>query len=133
MVRTDDGSDLGSKAYKGKIMGAHISIRKATGTWTVRAGGAVLGESTNALELIEGDLNPVIYFPKSDLAMAFLDRSEQTSQCPFKGEAVYYSIVTKSKTLENMAWSYEAPKPDVAEIAGYIAFYTQDLVAVEQI
>jgi uncharacterized protein (DUF427 family) len=114
-------------------MGAHISIRKATGTWTVRAGGAVLGESTNALELIEGDLNPVIYFPKSDLAMAFLDRSEQTSQCPFKGEAVYYSIVTKSKTLENMAWSYEAPKPDVAEIAGYIAFYTQNLVAVEQI
>lgn len=114
-------------------MGAHISIRKAPGTWSVRAGGAVLGESANALELTEGDLKPVIYFPKSDLAMAFLDRTDQTSQCPFKGEAVYYSIVTKSKTLENMAWCYETPKPAAAELADHIAFYSQDLVTVEQI
>ena len=30
-----------------------ITIRKAEGTWTVRSGGAVLGESRNALELTE--------------------------------------------------------------------------------
>lgn len=28
-----------------------IQIRKAAGTWVVRSGGAVLGESSNALEL----------------------------------------------------------------------------------
>ena len=33
-----------------------IRIRKAPGTWTVRSGGAVLGESSNALELDEEDL-----------------------------------------------------------------------------
>ena len=33
-----------------------ITIRKAQGNWTVRAGGAVLGESTNALELSEQEL-----------------------------------------------------------------------------
>ena len=31
-----------------------ITIRKADGTWTVRAGGAILAESRNALELTEG-------------------------------------------------------------------------------
>ncbi len=41
-------------------MSDHIKIRQAPGTWVVRAGGAVLGESTNALELSEGDYPPVI-------------------------------------------------------------------------
>ena len=36
-------------------MADHIKIRKADGTFSVRAGGAVLGESHDALELIEGD------------------------------------------------------------------------------
>ena len=36
-------------------MTTEITIRPASGTWTVRAGGAVLGETTNALELVEGD------------------------------------------------------------------------------
>ena len=110
----------------------HIKIRKAAGTWVVRAGGAVLGESANALELTEGDYPPVIYFPRSDIGMAFLDRSEQTGHCPFKGDATYYSIVTKSQVIKNAGWSYESPNPDVAEIEGYLAFYPK-LVAVEKL
>ena len=35
-------------------MADHIRIRKSGGTWTIRAGGAVLGESRKALELTEG-------------------------------------------------------------------------------
>ena len=70
-------------------MSDHIKIRQAPGTWVVRAGGAVLGESTNALELSEGDYPPVIYFPRDDLAMAFLEKTEHTSQCPWKGQASY--------------------------------------------
>ncbi|MGR3462283.1 MAG: DUF427 domain-containing protein [Roseovarius sp.] len=110
-----------------------ITIRKAEGTWTVRAGGAILAESRNALELIEGDHPAVIYFPRDDIAMAFLDESAQSSHCPFKGDARYFSIETKSQTIENAAWSYEAPKPEAARIAGHIAFYTTDMVAVERI
>jgi len=113
-------------------MTSHIKIRKAAGTWVVRAGGAVLGESKNALELTEGDYPAVIYFPRDDIGMAFLDRSEQTSHCPFKGDATYYSIVTKSEVIKNAAWSYEAPNAEVAEIAGYLAFYP-NMVAVEKL
>ncbi|MEM8804076.1 MAG: DUF427 domain-containing protein [Pseudomonadota bacterium] len=113
-------------------MAEHIKIRPATGTWVVRAGGAVLGESTNALELSEGDLPPVIYFPRDDIAMEFLDASERTSNCPHKGDASYFSIVTKSTVLKDVAWSYEAPKDGVADIAGFLAFYP-DQVAVEKL
>lgn len=114
-------------------MADHIKIRPATGVWTVRAGGAVLAESDSALELSEGDYAPVIYFPRSDIAMEFLDESEKTTVCPHKGTASYFSIVTKSQTLADAAWSYETAKADVADIAGYLAFYATDFVTVEHI
>ncbi|MDJ0823750.1 MAG: DUF427 domain-containing protein [Paracoccaceae bacterium] len=114
-------------------MSKHITIRPATGTWVVRAGGAVLGESARALELSEGDYPYVIYFPRDDLGMAFLDRTDHSTHCPHKGDASYFSIAAKSKTYENAAWSYEDPKGDVADIKDHIAFYVQDGVTVEQV
>lgn len=111
----------------------HIKIRPAGGTWSIRAGGAVLGETSDALELTEGSYSPVIYIPRADIAMAFLDVTDKRTTCPHKGEATHYSIVTKSTVLENAAWSYEAPKDAVADIKGHLAFYPSDTVAVEKI
>lgn len=113
-------------------MSDHIKIRAATGTWVVRAAGAVLGESSNALELIEGDYPPVIYFPRGDISMAFFDKSDTASTCPYKGTATYYNLEAKSGTFADAAWSYETPKDGVSEIAGYMAFFGGK-VAVEQL
>lgn len=113
-------------------MADHIKISPATGTWVVRAAGAVLGESTAALELVEGDYPPVIYFPRADISMAFFDKSHTLSTCPHKGQATHYHLVAKSGTWEDAAWSYEDPKDGVAEIKDHIAFYSSK-VAVEQL
>lgn len=113
-------------------MPTDITIRKAEGKWSVRAGGAILAETTNALELTEGSYPPVIYFPRGDIAMAFLEPSDSTSTCPHKGKASYYSIQTKSVLIEDAAWSYENPKEAVSPIAGHIAFYG-DKATVEQV
>ena len=86
-----------------------IRIRKIDGTWVMRAAGAVLAETKNALELTEGDYPAVIYFPREDVAMAFLDTSQTTSACPHKGQASYFNIVTKSGPIDDAAWSYEDP------------------------
>ena len=114
-------------------MADHIRIKPANGTWSVRAGGAVLGESNNALELSEGDYPPIIYFPRADIAMAFLDPSDTTSHCPHKGDAKYYSVVTNSQTLKDAVWSYEEPKDAVAQIKDHLAFYNLDDVTVERL
>lgn len=114
-------------------MSGNITIRKAEGNWVVRAGGAILGESRAALELSEDGFAPVIYFPRGDIATAFLDDAEKTTYCPHKGDAQYYSIVTKSTTIQNAAWSYEAPVEAAEQIKSHIAFHTSDLVAVERI
>ena len=106
-------------------MADHIKITNAGGTWVVRAGGAVIAETKQALELLEGDYPPVIYFPKEDIGMAFLETSETNSHCPYKGDATYYSIQTKSTLIKDAGWSYDAPKPGVDAIKAHIAFYSQ--------
>jgi len=113
-------------------MAEHITIRTAPGTWVVRAGGAVLAESKQALELNEGSSPSVIYFPRDDIAMAFLEQTESSTRCPHKGQATYYTVSTAGDALIDAAWSYETPMDGVARIAGHIAFYG-DRVAVEQL
>ncbi|MBC7141265.1 MAG: DUF427 domain-containing protein [Rhodobacteraceae bacterium] len=113
-------------------MADHIRIRDAGGTWVVRAGGAVIGETSRALELSEGDYSPVIYFPREDIAMAFLDPSDTATTCPHKGAASHFTIVAKSGPIRDAAWSYETPKPGMGAIAGHLAFYP-DKATVERV
>lgn len=110
-----------------------IKIEKAEGTWTVRAGGAILVESKNAQMVMEADHPSTIYFPRKDIAMAFLDDSDHRTICPKKGEANYYSIITKSQTLSNAAWSYESPREMAEQIKDHLAFEATDDVKIERI
>lgn len=103
-------------------MNDHIHLRKALGKWVIRTDAAVLGETLNAIELTEGSRDPVIYFPREDVAMVMFDKSDKTTTCPLKGEASYYSIVGPNGTLVNAAWSYESPKEGLEAIAGHLAF-----------
>lgn len=104
------------------MAGPEITIELSTDTWSVRAQGAVVGETSQALLLTEGDYDPVVYVPKSDLQMVFFDTSDKTTTCPHKGNATYYHLIGKSRRQENVAWSYEDPKKSVAQIKGYLAF-----------
>lgn len=113
-------------------MADHIDIKSAKGTWVIRAGGAVLGETSQALELTEGSYPAVIYFPRESIALALFERSDTTTVCPYKGQASYYSIQTKSVLIEDAAWSYEAPIEGMEKIAGHLAF-APGKVVVEQI
>jgi uncharacterized protein (DUF427 family) len=109
-----------------------LRIHPAEGTWVLRAGGAVIAESSGALELLEADYPPVIYFPRRDLAMPLLEASDTVSVCPFKGRASYFHLVVKSGAIRDAGWSYERPRPEAARIAGHIAFY-REKVTLEQV
>ena len=112
-------------------MPEEITIAPAQGTWVVRADGAVLGESSRAMELRERGHDPVVYFPREDVAMEFLEASTKHSMCPHKGDAGYYSIVTGSTTLTDAVWTYVEPKSTVAPIAGHLAF-DRRMVTIER-
>lgn len=113
-------------------MSDHITLRTASGTYSIRAAGAVLGESSAVVELLEGTNEPVLYVPREDLAMALFDKSDTTSTCPHKGNATYFTLQAKSGPMKDAAWSYESPKPGLEAIAGHLAFYP-DKVTVEEV
>lgn len=114
------------------MAGPEITITKAENGWVVRALGAIIGETKEALILKEGDYRGVVYFPRKDITMAFLDKSPKTTVCPHKGAAMYFHFAGKNRNLENVAWSYETPQNNVSEIAGYLAF-DPALVTVESL
>lgn len=113
-------------------MANRITLRNAPGKYSIRAAGAVLGESSNVIELSEGDLAPVFYVPRSDLAMAFFDRTDTSTHCPLKGDATYYTLEAKSGPIPDAAWSYETPNEGLEAIAGHLAFYPNK-VTVEEV
>ncbi|WP_394198374.1 DUF427 domain-containing protein [Litoreibacter albidus] len=113
-------------------MANQIKLRNASGKYSIRAAGAVLGESNNVIELSEDDLAPVLYVPRADLAMAFFDKTDTSTHCPHKGDASYYTLEAKSGPIKDAAWSYETPNEDMAAIAGHLAFNTSK-VTVEEV
>ena len=109
-----------------------ITIRPDTSLHVVRAGGAVIAESRDVKILEESGHDPVVYFPRPDIGMAFLDPSDTRTTCPHKGEATYFHIFAKSGAIRDAGWSYEAPGAGAEAIAGHIAF-SHDRVAVERL
>lgn len=111
-------------------MAEKFTIRPAGRVVVVRTGDSVLAESRNALVLAEDGYAPVYYFPREDVAMELLDRSDKVTHCPHKGDATHYHIGGYSHRIGDGAWSYENPKYAARPIAGHLAFYT-DKLAVE--
>ncbi|MEM7442184.1 MAG: DUF427 domain-containing protein [Pseudomonadota bacterium] len=105
------------------IRDRHITVRPRGGLVTVRVGNTVVSRSERALDLLEGAYKTVIYIPREDVDETVLERTDHTTYCPCKGEANYFSIVHEAGTIENAAWTYEAPLPDVSQIKNALAFY----------
>ncbi len=128
----DAPADGGASAGKAGIMAEKFTITPDSGYHTVRAAGGILAETRRALILREEGHDPVVYFPREDVGMEFLERSETRTTSPHKGAATHYDIVGKSGVIRDAAWSYEDPVEGAAEIRGHLAFDT-DKVTVEEL
>ena len=108
-----------------------ISLDYKTQRIRVQFQGVTLADSTRVIRLNEGALAPVYYFPREDIAMEHLQRSDHQTHCPFKGNAVYWSIRVAGATAADAVWSYEHPLAEVEAIAWHLAFYPQHIEIVE--
>ena len=89
----------------------------------VRLGDEVVAQTDRALTLTEAGYADVQYIPIEDVDAASMRRSDHQTYCPYKGDASYYTVVTRAGELENVIWTYEEPFDAVGEIAGHVAFY----------
>jgi len=91
--------------------------------------GLNLLESDRALVMFELGHAPVYYLPREDLRMDLLSRNDHATHCPYKGDAAYWHIETRSGTVENVVWSYEDPYPEMAAIKDLIGVYWNKMEA----
>ena len=89
----------------------------------------VIADSTRVIVLHEIRHAPYHYFPREDVRMDLLRRTDHQTHCPFKGNASYWTLTVGERTAENVAWSYEDPYAEIAALAGYISFYWDKLDA----
>lgn len=85
--------------------------------------GEAIADSRGVKLLHETGQLPVYYFPEADVRQDLLERSERTSQCPFKGDATYRSVRVGDRTVEDALWTYERPREGSPLSPGYFAFY----------
>jgi uncharacterized protein (DUF427 family) len=73
--------------------------------------------------LFETGYRPVYYFPRPDVRMDLLERTEHHTHCPYKGDASYWTIKAGDRRVVNAVWSYEQPINEMASIKDFLAFY----------
>ena len=96
-----------------------------TATWN----GKTIAQSDETV-FIEGGY----YFPPESVNKEFLEDSDLTTECFWKGTANYYNLVDGDTKGENLAWYYAEPKEGSEEkvkhtFKNYVAFYPQVTVA----
>ena len=101
--------DIGMSTYPGRVR--------------AQFNGITIADSQQVIQLNEGHLDPVFYFPRDDVRIDLLEGTDHHSYCPFRGEASYWSLKAGGKTGQNIAWSYQRPFEEAREISGHMAFY----------
>ncbi|MFF9915371.1 DUF427 domain-containing protein [Streptomyces sp. NPDC013457] len=89
----------------------------------VRHGGVVLADSRRCVRVLETSHPPVFYVPRQHVRMDLLAPSARVTHCEWKGLASYWTWTAPGATVADVAWSYEAPDPAYAVLAGHVAFY----------
>lgn len=80
--------------------------------------GAVIADSEQT-EVVEGNH----YFPPDSVDRQYLRESQTRTECGWKGTASYYDVVVNGEASKDAAWYYPSPKPEAANIGGYVAFW----------
>jgi uncharacterized protein (DUF427 family) len=102
-----------------------ITVTPTDGRVVVTAGGVLVADTRAALTLQEADYPAVQYIPLADIELSRLVRSDTATHCPYKGDAAYFGVTDTAGVVEDVAWTYERPYPDLAAIAGFVAFYPE--------
>ena len=120
--------------------GYRLSLESAQRRIRAEFKGETVADSSNVLVMHETRLAPVFYFPREDVRMDLLVKSDRHTHCPFKGNASYWTILVGENSAKNAAWSYETPYDESSSVGGHIAFdwqaidkwYADDAEIVEQ-
>lgn len=108
-----------------------ITIEPGNAHIVVSVAGRIIADTKEALTLREANYPAVTYIPRKDVNMPLLEKTSNTSYCPYKGDCAYYSIPAGGNRSVNAVWTYELPHDAVALIKDYLAFYPDRVDAID--
>jgi uncharacterized protein (DUF427 family) len=91
----------------------------------VRIGEVIVADSRRPRLLFETGLPVRYYLPKLDVRQDLLVPSAARTRCPYKGEAIYWSVQAAGARLEDIVWGYPAPIPEAPKIENLLAFFNE--------
>jgi uncharacterized protein (DUF427 family) len=88
-------------------------------------GGHAVLDSARGKLLHETAHLPVYYAPIEALDEQYLEPSDHTTHCPFKGDASYWHLRVGDRLVENAIWHYPQPLPASSWLDGYCSLYAE--------
>jgi uncharacterized protein (DUF427 family) len=85
--------------------------------------GVTVADTARALRVLETSHPPTYYLPPEDVRTDLLSPGRGATVCEWKGTARYLTLELGDRRLQDVAWSYDRPRPGFEAIAGYVAFY----------
>jgi uncharacterized protein (DUF427 family) len=113
-----------------------MRIKQLNKLVTAAIGDFNLAESDRALKLQEAGFDlydPVYYFPREEVNMKLLKKSDHSTHCPLKGDTEYFDIQLDHITLEKAAFSYVTTHDGGEELKDLIAFDQEKVQIVEHV
>ncbi len=86
--------------------------------------GTLLAESMRPTLLFETMLPLRFYLPREDVSVDLVPSATRTT-CAYKGRASYLSPVVGGEAVLDLAWTYEQPLREAAQVAGLVAFFDE--------
>ena len=103
--------------------GHTVTITPAELHVEVRVDGQKVAETDHPVLLEETGLPTRYYLRRQDVRMDLLRPTNFHTECPFKGQASYWTLELDGAVHDGIVWSYETPIPSAEGITGLLSFY----------
>ena len=111
-----------SNGYRVVAPDRYLRLESVPGTVVVARDGQTIARSVRAVRLHEGERAPVLYVPREDVDVARLVPSARAYRCRWRGEAAYFHIDVRDRTLKDVAWGYPNAPDELAVLRDRLAF-----------
>ena len=103
--------------------GHTVTITPADLHVEVRVDGEKIAETDHPVLLDETGMPTRYYLPRADVRTDLLRSTSFRTECPFKGQASYWTLQLGDAIHDGIVWSYESPIPGAEGIEGLLCFY----------